>query len=335
MIVNIITRTYGKSIQNRSRFLGGNNLFESFDLTKFGSYLRDLRKSLGLTQKQVQKLSGVTADAIRRIEHGQVVPQYETLVYLSHVYKKDLITDMKTYSSINKLYHYYWDLEELIIHYDLKSLEELEESFADYIKNSPEKNSLINKAVAEQFSLTLSGIKKYYSNERASSYEDFYAALKISHPDFEIDNFDKFRYTEFELRILLLVGVSLTTDLGLGNFILLFCLENTDSGFHSNMHSKMLRIKAYFNLAYNYHRLYDSKRCLKFASEGIKYCNKNYLSYGLGPLLYRKGIAELELGYTDYLNTLQQSLYILSAQGDDELAEYYKQVTYVNYEVSL
>jgi transcriptional regulator with XRE-family HTH domain len=310
-------------------------MFESYDLIKFGNHLRKLRNVLGLTQKDVEQLSGLTADALRRIENGEVVPRYDTLLYLSHTYKKDLLAVLKSYSNANELFEYYRRLEDLLVFNDLAALEQLSSEFSNYVKNNPEKGTLVDGAVVKQFRLTLSGVSEYYSFDPKKGFEYFSAALKVSHPDFAPEQFDRFRYFEFESRILLMVAVSLSELPDLSNRILLFCLEHLNNDLQATIYEKYLRVKIYFNLSYNYHIMDDHQNALLNANKGIDCCNKYYLSYSLGPLLYRKGIAEFLLGIPSYLESLQSAIQILVIQNANELAEKYKTVTQETYGIIL
>ena len=306
-------------------------MFESYDLIEFGSHLRKLRKNLGLTQKEVESLSGLTADALRRIENGEVVPRYDTLLYLSHTYKKDLLASLKTYSTANELFKFYSRLEDLIFFNDMIALEQLSRDFSNYVKNNPEKGTLVNGAVVKQFNLTLTGVAKYYSSCLKDSCDCFCEALKVSHPNFKPEQYNQYGYFEFELRILLMVAVSLRESLDLSNRILLFCLERLNDDLQATIYDKLLRVKIHFNLSYNYHRMDDLQNALLNANKGIECCNKYYLSYSLGHLLYRKGIEEFLLGMPNYLQSLQLAVQILDIQNAGELAEKYKTITRETY----
>ena len=310
-------------------------MFESYDLVEFGSHLRKLRRDLGLTQKEVESLSGLTADALRRIENGEVVPRYDTLLYLSHTYKKDLLAVLKSYSTANDLFGFYSRLEDFIFSNDMAALGQLSHDFSNYVKNNPEKGTLVNGAVVNQFKLMLSGVAKYYSPDSEESYEYFCAALRVSHPTFTPELYDQFRYYEFESRILLMVAVSLSGLPDLSNRILLFCLKNLNDDLQATIYEKYLRVKIYFNLSYNYHSMDDDQNALLNANKGIECCNKYYLSYSLGHLLYRKGVAELLLGIPSYLQSLQLAVQILDIQNAGELAEKYRTITKETYGIIL
>lgn len=310
-------------------------MFQSFDLTKFGKHLRELRTSLGYTQKDVGELSGLTADTLRRIENGEVVPRYDTIIYLSHVYKKDLLTVLKSYSSANSLFDFYYRLDHLILHNDRAALQQLNRDFDEFLSKNPDKGKLVNITVAEQFKLMLSGIETLYDKRRDDSLGYFQAAMKISHPTFEPDHYDQFKYTEFEKRILLTVASTLSTKPHLCISMLHFCLKQINDSVHATTHEKILRIKVYANIAYNYHRIDEHQNALVYANEGISYCNKHHISYGLPHLLYRKGVAKYFLNQEGYLDSLELSICMLEILGAWELAENFKKTTWEKYNIAL
>jgi transcriptional regulator with XRE-family HTH domain len=61
-----------------------------YDLQSFGEELKNIRKSLNLTQKDVAEQISINIDTLRKIENGKVMPRQETLELLSIVFKKDL-----------------------------------------------------------------------------------------------------------------------------------------------------------------------------------------------------------------------------------------------------
>lgn len=56
-------------------------MFEVYDTASFGRYMRSVRKSLNLTQTEVESLSSVNIETLRRLEQGKVVPKYETIEF--------------------------------------------------------------------------------------------------------------------------------------------------------------------------------------------------------------------------------------------------------------
>ncbi|PRP92406.1 DNA-binding transcriptional repressor PuuR [Enhygromyxa salina] len=45
----------------------------------FGKHIRQLRKARGMTQEQLAERSGLSADTIRRLEHGAFSPSLDTI----------------------------------------------------------------------------------------------------------------------------------------------------------------------------------------------------------------------------------------------------------------
>ncbi len=310
-------------------------MFKCFNLSSFGKRLRKIRHTAGYTQQEVEEKSGVTADALRRIETGKVIPRYDTLIYLSHTYKIDLLTVLKEYSNSNALFEFYYQLEELIVNYDMDMLKQLKSDFDHYVQNHMAKDALASISLAKQFKKLLTGIEKFYSADRGSSFPIFCAAMRISHPSFEPEIYDQFGYLGMELRILLLVATSLVDNIELSNSILTFCLENSDSSRHAPTHEKILRAKMFYNISDNFHRLYNDQEALIYAQKGIDCCNKNHLSYGLSALLYRKGIAEFHLENPAFKHSLQLSISLLELQDNHRLAQTYREITKDKYGIEI
>ncbi|ABY92652.1 hypothetical protein JCM16816_10870 [Thermoanaerobacter brockii subsp. lactiethylicus] len=57
------------------------------DLEAFGEELKNIRKSLGLSQSDVTEQVFISRDTLRKFENGKVIPKQETLDLLSHLYE--------------------------------------------------------------------------------------------------------------------------------------------------------------------------------------------------------------------------------------------------------
>ena len=64
-------------------------MFRMLDTHEFGSQIRKMREELNFTRKQVEELTGVNKETLRKIERGDVVPQITTLQLLSVEYRTD------------------------------------------------------------------------------------------------------------------------------------------------------------------------------------------------------------------------------------------------------
>lgn len=313
-------------------------MFVSYNLNSFGLKLKDIRESMGYTQLDVQNICGINTDTLRRTENGRTIPKYDTLEILSDTYRVDLLNLLTDYRLSEKLYTYYERLDFLISNFNIDVLRNLKNDFKNFIGS--EQDTLVNPKIYRQFELMLEGISKYNSKnakERSESLEAFIAAMKCSITDFDITTFLNFRYSIFEMRILLLIalGLSLQKEYKLSNDYLIFLLNNIGPEYKENIQTILLNIKIFIKLSYNYHNLSEDIKILKYANDGIEYCVKTNNMFGLYLLYYRKGIAEFMLGHDNYIDSLHKSIQILEIQGKFDLAKLYREITEERYGVSI
>lgn len=63
-----------------------------YNLEAFGNRLKEIRKSLKISQNYISCITGIDEKTIRRIENGKVLPKLDTLDILSPYYKEDLVS---------------------------------------------------------------------------------------------------------------------------------------------------------------------------------------------------------------------------------------------------
>lgn len=83
------------------------------------------------------------------------------------------------------------------------------------------------------------------------SYNHFLDAIKLSNPLFTIETFAQLKYTVFEMRLLLLIALSLVCKekITQSNSILAFLLDNSNFDQRATINEKLLIIKIYLNLS--------------------------------------------------------------------------------------
>ncbi len=274
-----------------------------YDLKSFGSEIRKIRNSLELTQNDLSKLSNIHKDTLRKIENGKVLPSQGTLDSLSPVLKKDLNKLL-----LNYRFYDYDAFEEIKNRLELKidkdEYETLDIELEDLkiLLNSTSHPYFINQI--NQSILLIESIilnKKY--NKPNESLNKLVDAIKITTPNFSLNNYESFVYNSIELRILmniaLLINKLESTEKSLK--IMEFCMESIDQNDY-------LYPKICYNLAYTYHRLDLHKKALEYSNLGIDYCIKNRNYNGLNHLYFRKGIAEYLLGYNNYKDSLKKAV---------------------------
>lgn len=311
-------------------------MLETYDLVSFGNFLKKTRRSLNLTQADVFKLSGLTKDTLRRIEQGNVMPRFDTIIVLSSVYKMDLIKKMIRYSESSHLIQYYQLVDRLIISFDKDKIKTLEEDFIQ-LKSKFDIKAPIDYQSYAQLHLIIKGLSLYYSDNIDQSFACFIDALVKYNSDFTLETYQRHKYSVLEMRALLMISLCLSAqdDFIQANEILDFTLNQLDLNENSSLNELLLGIKTLLNLSYNFHRLSQHKQALDFSNKGIALCNKNYLTYGLANLIARKGVAEYYLGIKGHRTTLQQAVDLLKIEQKHELAKIYIEITQDKYGIQL
>lgn len=306
-------------------------MFSTYDLVEFSKRLKQIRKSLGYTQEDVVAGTGLSVETLRKLEKGTSIPKYDTIERLSLYYKIDLHEVLHQYKNSRELFKYYARIDEYIYHSEREQLEELIKSFETFSQENH--HNLVDPRVIKQLNYLFKGLQMVdigstdpLDLEPASNM--FIKALEVCITDFDIQNWKVFKYSSVELRILFALASVYGTMryCELSNEILTYILSALDGTSLGNHMNKLLIIKAYVILSYNYHRLSDDKNALKFADEGIQFCNQHGLMSNMSALLSRKGIAMYHLKQDAYNKYLDASECLLFIQGADKLAASYKAV---------
>ncbi|MFM1582159.1 helix-turn-helix transcriptional regulator [Helcococcus bovis] len=182
----------------------------------FGNKLKNIRKNLSLTQKKVADAACIDIKTLRRIEKGENKIFLDYLVALSNVYKLDLI-DMFN----NHITFYSEEVENAInsIENAINSIENainsIENKLSDMNFTSLNKEiqilekNLDKTPYISQYFYLIKGI--YYlrniPRDFDNAYKFFIKSLKINNPDYNIENYDKYKYNILEFRCLKELGI--------------------------------------------------------------------------------------------------------------------------------
>lgn len=315
-------------------------MLHTYQTSEFGNRLRSIRKGLNLTQQDVSNISGINLDTLRKLENGYVVPRYDTLEILSIVYKTDILEVFKNYRFTSDLYEIYNMLDRYIVDYHVENLDSIREKLSQLDEKAY--NTVVLAEEISKLKILVEAIYIVYSNEKNASETQFenakkmlVAALEIHNPDFILEEVTRYKYTYFDIRLLVIMSyvVKQLNDSKLSNEILEFILEISDRSRHSSFMEKLLVIKIYTNIAYNHYNMDNPQQTLKYANEGIDFAQDNSLMYNL-PLLYmRKGIAQLKLGIPAHIESIRKGIYLLDVQGNTNLKTIYLQVLKSKYKI--
>ncbi|ERM91628.1 XRE family transcriptional regulator [Caldanaerobacter subterraneus subsp. yonseiensis KB-1] len=288
-----------------------------YDLEAFGEELKNIRKSLGLSQSDVAEQAFISRDTFRKIENGKVIPKQETLDLLSHLYKKDLnelllkyrLKDYSTFFDIKS------SLEKKLESGDFESLRD----DIDRLKKLLEKGDMslyYSKLLNQLLLIAESVFEKTINENYEKAMEKLQKAMEITVPNFSLSNYADFVYSDMEIRILMNMALLLKKIEGAEKSleVLLFCLHNLPSEEWET------RIRLYYNIIlYTYHILSVDEEALHYANLGIEICVKNNTLSGLGLLYFRKAIAEYNLGREEYKDSLSKSIHLLEITGQEKL----------------
>lgn len=280
-------------------------------LISFGKTVKNIRQDLSLTQKEVSLKSGVNCETIRRIENGKVIAKFETLELLSNVYKQDLNSIFLKYR-IDDYSHFYEvknELERKLDSGEFNTLDiELRElnSILKSIDNSFYKNLI------KQLVLLIEAITLYKDSNTA--LDKLIDAIKITTPDFSLNEYNSFVYSSIEIRILMNIAFVLNRLNYKEQYrqIMKFCTTSVDS--NNDIYPKLCH-----NLSTAYKRDNNFKKALEYSLLGIKSCQENRNFNGLSILYYGKGVSEYRLNKKEYKESFNISITLCQAFGQVKL----------------
>jgi len=313
-------------------------MFASYDLIEFGNRLKEIRKKQGISQAQVKEIVGLNEDTLRKIEHGNVLPRYDTLELMSLAYKEDLLKLLQSYRSNQTLTDLYEHTDQIITAYTLENLNSIKAQLSQFKSQNLTDNTLYNTLEIEQFELYLESLRIYFEGnivKRNQAFGFLQEALNKTLINFSPFNFRKYKYNFFEIRILLFLGIVLydVKQEALSNQVLEFCLKYLLQSFTLEEKIQKLVIKVYNNLAYNYHLSNQHKKVIQTADDCIDFATSHNNLYGLANIYYRKGISAFRLKREDYLDLLKKSVMLCEISGNHDLAALYRQVTLKYYNI--
>lgn len=286
-----------------------------YNLELFGKKLKGIRKSLKLNQKYIAEITDIDDKTIRRIENGKVLPKLDTLEILSPIYKEDLISLLLEYRFDD--YSVFYEIKNKVeLKLDNGEQNTLNSEFKGLnILLSSTENPYYKNLINQLLLFTESAIiYKDNNNNNNTALTKLLKAIRITIPTFNLDNYTSFVYSSIEIRILMNIAfvVNRLNDKERYLEIMEFCINSVDT-------SDELYPKLCHNLAGAYIRNKEYQKALILSNIGIESCQKNRSFSGLNILYYGKGFAEYYLGKSEHLKSLNLSISLCEAFGQDNL----------------
>lgn len=311
-------------------------MFKAYDTAAFGKYMRSVRKSLNLTQMEVEERSSVNIETLRRLEQGKVVPKYETIEYLSRVYKHDLLLVFSLHRTSQIMYDFYGKLDEVILDNDLDKIESLDHEFK-LVAEGQEMANIIDKDQIRQFKILLEGMRAYVNRDFEGALDLFLTSMKISNKAFTLGNYKKQKFDLLESRIMMLIALSKSymNEISLSIDMMLLVLKQINSAkFLTENHIKLI-IKLKFNISYDYYSKNNLTKSLQYAKKGIEFCKSHQSSYSLFALYYRSGAAKLMMGRKNYRDDFRYCMTLLEMDGRKDLMKTYRKRTLEKHNIKI
>lgn len=312
-------------------------MVKTFNLIEYGKELEKIRLSMNSTRAFVAKHALISKDTLYKLEKGQSIPKYDTLELLGNFYKTDLLKLLLEYRASDDLHRFNQDLEMLIVQYNTERLKELRSSFEEVKAIINAEDEVLNRSTLLQYELLIKGIEESYSDNREPCLDTFIEAMKLSNSTFTLETWNEYMYDFLEVRNLFLIaqGLFINKEHELSTRLLIFCLNTLSADERSPYNEKLLAIKCYLTISYNAHMLDQHELAFEYAKLGQEFSMSQHLSYALHNILYRRGIAEFNLGRPEYLKSLYSSVCLLDILGNTTLKQRYIDVTKKMYDIDI
>lgn len=300
-------------------------MFNSYDFSDFSLYLKHLRTNKKLSRDDLADATGLNRDTLRKIENGTNAPSYVTLSILSNFYKLDLCEKFSNFKSSRPLHIFYNRANTLISLHQYEALQKLYNEFKQEVEFIDD-FQLVYGMQMQQIELFMKSLSLRYT-QKLSELEDaessLIQAIKLSNPNFTYEDVHIYNYSEFELRILLVLAniKGDMRDLNISNKLALFITNTHFSSIYNSFSEQLLIIKCYSLLSYNHHRNDCHNKALYYAQEGINLCLKCNTLDSLDFLLIRKGIAMYYLEEDNYKQFIVQAINLMVIRGEDRAVD--------------
>lgn len=181
-------------------------------------------------------------------------------------------------------------------------------------------NTVVNQNELEQIDRFILAVSFRYKKEYVRALEIICYTIGLTNPEFSIENYTDFRYTTFEIRLLVVAAACLgdLRNCQLSISISEFIVNIINSDIFSDKADDLYTIKSYTNISYNYHRLDNHFKALEYAKKGIELSLKKGHLDMLHFLFLRQAVAQLKLGNELYLDSFRKCLYVLKIEGNIE-----------------
>jgi len=286
-----------------------------YNLELFGKKLKTIRKKLNLNKKDIAEMAFVADKTIRRYESGKVKPNFDILETLSPYYKTDLVALLIQCR-----------FDDYSVFYAIKNRIEIKLGNQDntFKKELRDLNILLSSTknkycidLINQLIIFIEAIELYNNSRIDLAQDNFIKAIKITTPNFNLNNYDSYIFSSIEVRILMNIALIFNklNDKIKYIEILEFCINSIE-------YTDEIRPTLCNNLAVAYIRNKNYQKSLLYSNIGIQACIENQNSNCLSNLYYTKGCAEYRLNMKEHIESLNTTIYLCRAFKQDNLRNF-------------
>ncbi|WP_139491808.1 helix-turn-helix domain-containing protein [Brevibacillus dissolubilis] len=280
------------------------------DVEHVGASIRELRKALGLTQKELADQICTQAQ-ISKIEKGQVLPSVEIMYRLA----KRLGVD---------LHYFFGVMETPRLDYVNEVIFQIRQAirFRDYrqvweILMREESNPLFQSKPNKQFILWHKGICLYHL------YEDQEQALEVLSSALSHTETTERNYSEREIEIMVSIGVIHFAEKQFERATEVLLDANKRLGRLPSLQDRTIKLRILYNLAKSLTSSGKYQESLAFCDQGINLCITYEVLYLFGELHYQKGRNLAYLGrLAEAAEQYEKSIMIFTLQKKDMFIPY-------------
>ncbi|MFD2683193.1 helix-turn-helix domain-containing protein [Bacillus seohaeanensis] len=277
------------------------------DFTLIAKKIKELRKNVGLSQKELAK--GICTQAqISKIEKGVVFPYANTLYLIS----QKLGVDVNYFFDIGMTPRLDYVQE---VNYQLKiARRNLDYEDIKEIVKAEENNPLFTQNKSnQQILMWHKGIYEYeLDQDLEKAIETLSEAINLTH------NKKQKIYTEKEIEILISIGVFYFNErLKKSEEVFKEIMENVEMLPHLYDHT--IKTRVFYNYARVLTRLEQFTKSIQYCEKGIAWCIEKDTMFLLGELHYQIGYNfELQENYREALKYMKKALIVFELQKDDK-----------------
>ncbi|WP_282926043.1 helix-turn-helix transcriptional regulator [Helcococcus kunzii] len=280
-------------------------------------YIKNKRIELGLSQEYVAELSGLSVRGYQSIEYSQYNPKIETLEKLSFVFKEDLIKklyELRTNDFLSYRYNYNLAVKEI------RNVEEVR-LLRNRIKlNLSNISTDVYKDWTDQLVKYLDGKIKYFEANYSASKILLIESLKLTIPDFEIQNIEKHYFSELEYKILILLSFIYTkfNDKKMRLYIM-------QKLYSTVIPSNELYSQIVYNYAYSLYQIDKAEEAQIVFEKGIKDLQKNFHPR-IHMLYFGLAICKEKLGDSTWKNNVDYAIQLSREFDNGNYVDQFKKI---------